>query len=191
MSILDENQVKWMESMMNLEVRNFVVQLGRHLSLSNEEIQTYLEPIKLEVGKRQRKPASEKRCVARLMKSGKWEQCSHKYSHGKLCKTHAKMGPLKYGTILTAVPIEYRGNATEREDSEEPYDTNLSECTFKSPLDKPYSDVSLYPQSSSQLTEISIGGRKYLQDIVTATLYTYDRELPRYIGRGIDDCVVR
>jgi hypothetical protein len=187
MNVSDAHQVDWMESMVNLEVRNFTVKIARHFSLTNEDIETYLEPIKLEVGKRQRRPATEKRCVARLIKGGKWTQCSHKYSQGNLCKTHAKMSVLKYGTVLGEIPEQHKDKASFQTES-----TEESNCEndFRSPLTDNYNDISLYPQSNSQLTEINIAGVQYLQDEVTSCLYTYDRKSPKFIGRGIGEYIV-
>ena len=188
MDVIDLQQVKWMESMVNLEVRNFTVKLARHFSLTNEDIETLLDPIKLEVGKRHRKPATEKRCVARLIKGGKWTQCSHKYSHGKLCKTHAKMDVLKYGSVLEDIPEQYRGKASLDELSSEESEGGND---FLSPLTENSNDIYLYPESVSQLTEITLAGVQYLQDTVTSCLYTYDSKSPKYIGRGVGEYIVR
>ena len=190
---ISTDQVKWMEDSINLQLRNFTVLLGRHFSLSNEDILHYIEPISFEVGKRQRKPAKENRCIARLVRGNTWEQCSHKYSCGQLCKTHAKMKSLKYGTIHEPVPEEFQGkykeNSAVTKESDELHRT--ADSSFRSVLSGSYSDLSLYPQSKKHLEEIEIAGRLYLQDRVTACLYTHDIKNPVYIGRGIDDCIIR
>ena len=193
MASISTDQVKWMEYSINLQLRNFTVLLGRHFSLSNEDILSYIEPISFEVGKRQRKPAKENRCIARLVRGNTWEQCSHKYSYGKLCKTHAKMKVLKYGNIHEPVPEEFQGKY--KESSAVTYEPDnqrsTSDSSFKSVLSRTNSDLSLYPQSKKHLEEIEIAGRLYLQDRVTACLYTHDRNNPVFIGRGMGDYIIR
>lgn len=192
MASISSEQVKWMEESVNLQLRNFTVLVARHYSLANEDIVDHLTPIVFEVGKRQRKPATEKRCIARLLKGGGWEQCSHKYSCGCLCKTHAKMGTLKYGTIHEPIPNEYRGKYKENTESTTETESRTDPSNdFYSALSHTHPDLSLYPQSKQQLTEIKIAGRPYLQDRVTACLYTSDRNRPVFIGRGIEHCIVR
>ena len=51
MTTISTEQLRWMEELVNQQLLNFTVHVARHLSLTNEDIEEYLEPICFEVGK--------------------------------------------------------------------------------------------------------------------------------------------
>ena len=78
-------------------------EIGMKLTLVPEETET------MKVVRKKGKQMPEDRCKARLKKQGGiFQQCSRSY-HGSptcLCKTHAKEGGLKFGTIDDPLPKE-------------------------------------------------------------------------------------
>ena len=192
--------LQWLQDTINREVRQFVYQIEREEGIPNFDFVKYLEVIRLSLPQdathTRKLPKQYQRCQARINKSGRESQCSHRSTSGRLCLTHAK-SELKYGLVTEEIPAEFQHlfssvpphcveeNLPNPELTEESIDDYQTEY-----------DLTLIPLSRHNLKAVQIqeaNGRhtRVLYDSLTKYIYTYNPDNPQFIGQVASRQIIR
>ena len=186
----------WTEDTINRELREFIIMVAKSEGLDFKDIEKIIKkPVEIEdidtPKRKRRKPLSENRCQARLLKESTEDQCSHSASVGNLCKIHNK-GDLKYGLVGGEIPLGHRYKfKLSLSDAIDYNQYNTDEGDNKYYKHEPDFDLSLYPSEISSLTSIKIAGGHYLEDKLSSCLYQKQEDNLYYVGKLRENYITR
>ena len=207
--------MNWIQDTIRRELHEFIIKIARNENLTINDIEHLLSDPLIVMDKdkdndndndlhkpkrKKRTPPLENRCKARLLKDSQEYQCSHSAfnsnnSNNELCKIHIK-GELKYGLIKEEIPLIHRYKFKIKLNDPNYIDTTdtntdklVERQTNKSIFNNNY-DLSLYPSSIDDLSDIKIGGSYYLEDRVSGCLYLKKDNL-YYVGKLRNNKITR
>ena len=169
-------EFKWISQTITRELTEFIINIATLENIEYSKISNMLNFCVSEKPKpkiRNRVPATENRCIARLIKDGTDAQCSHKaLDNMRMCKRHNSC-ELKYGTIYDTLSTDILQTLKKKVTETNTINNYVYNYNF---------NINLFPKNINNFREISIMNGLYYIDIITNCVYTHIDQSYYYVG---------
>ena len=165
-----EQQIIFVESIINNELTNFIINIIRNNNLNIEKIKDIIPNYYIELIDTTKE--IDNRCIARIFRNGEEKQCLHPKKKGEFCTRHNKNR--EYGIITEPIPEKYLSKFTK-------YLEEKNTTIIRKPKEINF-NINLFPRNKNNLIKFENNYDILLIDPISNIVYD-NSENPIYIGK--------